>query len=141
MSLTHIRFTQYKNSIKIQHNTQKVLKIIQQAKNDLLAFSLAYKGVTICPTPLQASAKNHAFQPRFLTINQIQHYFWIHFGYISLIRGLEMQGNPLISEKTLESEVMQYNDNTIAIHCHFLIAQQGFSIVPNNRIQQSIGQQ
>ncbi|CAL5974110.1 Hypothetical_protein [Hexamita inflata] len=29
----------------------------------------------------------------------------------------------------------------ITIHCHILIAQQGFSIVPNNRIQQSIGQQ
>ncbi|CAL6070227.1 Hypothetical_protein [Hexamita inflata] len=61
----------------------------------------------------------------------------------SLIRDLSclvqvFHGFTLI-QTLLQLEEIQLQ--TIAIHCHFLIAQQGFSIVPDNRIQQSIGQQ
>ncbi|CAL6063632.1 Hypothetical_protein [Hexamita inflata] len=60
---------------------------------------LAYKGVGHEVTPLQASDKFHAFQPRFLTVNPSNSTifldtFWIHFTY----KGVE-NGNPLISEK------------------------------------------
>ncbi|CAL6003658.1 Hypothetical_protein [Hexamita inflata] len=60
---------------------------------------LAYKGVPSCLTPLQASAKYHAFQPCFLAINPSNttiflDTFWIHFTY----KGVAIF-NPLISEK------------------------------------------
>ncbi|CAL6059546.1 Hypothetical_protein [Hexamita inflata] len=60
---------------------------------------LAYKGVGHEVTPLQASAKYHAFQPCFLAINHSNttlflDTFWIHFTYKGVIIF-----NPLISEK------------------------------------------
>ncbi|CAL6056247.1 Hypothetical_protein [Hexamita inflata] len=82
---------------------------------------LAYKGVGHEATPLQASAKYHAFQPCFLAINPSKttiflDTFWIHFTY----KGVE-NGYPLISEKATPlrarqcSSVIYYQNSCIFI--------------------------
>ncbi|CAL5989531.1 Hypothetical_protein [Hexamita inflata] len=72
---------------------------------------LAYKGVGHEVTPLQASAKQVGRLPTFSPVFwpqtlQIQQYFWIHFGYISLIRGLPFQ--PPLQVKRLPPQEQGY---------------------------------